>query len=619
MNLAWRDIRHKLGRFILTCLGLSLLLGVVITMAGIYRGQTGDALALARAINADLWIVEAGTSGPFAEASRIPGDTREIVARINGVVEAGSITFQNVQIVRGGRRLRLQVVGYEPGRPGGPVRLIDGRDITRSHYELIADRQTGFAVGETVHLGRYDYTVVGVTSGVVTLSGDSIVYMALRDAQQLQFDLAPPAARREAARGAARTQTDLVNAVVARLAPDVLTDEVAEVIRRWKHLSVLTEKDQEQLLTLTVIERARRQLGLFMGILTIVSAVIIALIIYTLTMDKVQRDRDAQADRRAGPHDHRPHPAAGAALGDRRLHRRHDAGLSLQWLVPPSHRNAARGHRHAVRCRRGRLPVGEHARRACRPAHRCRPRSDGMMPWTNRAKSHPLVEIKGIAKHFGEGETRVDALRDITLSVSSGEVVGLIGPSGSGKSTLLNVIGAIIDPNEGWMRLDGEVVYDNRWLRRDLRRMRLEKIGFIFQTHNLLPFLDATDNVALVFHLAGVPRAEAIKRSVELLEYLQVGHRKQAMPAQLSGGEAQRVAIARALANKPRIILADEPTAPLDSVRAGIVMDLLRKLARDQQAAIIAVTHDEKIYDRLDRIYKLRDGQLIETEERVAA
>jgi putative ABC transport system ATP-binding protein len=237
----------------------------------------------------------------------------------------------------------------------------------------------------------------------------------------------------------------------------------------------------------------------------------------------------------------------------------------------------------------------------------------------NRAKSHPLVELKGIAKHFGDGETRVDALRDISLSVASGEVVGLIGPSGSGKSTLLNVIGAIIDPNEGWMRLDGEVVYDNRWLRGDLRRMRLEKIGFIFQTHNLLPFLDATDNVALVFHLAGVPRKEATKRSIELLDYLQVGHRKQAMPSQLSGGEAQRVAIARALANKPRIILADEPTAPLDSARAGIVMDLLRKLAREQQAAIITVTHDEKIYDRLDRIYKLRDGQLVDTEERAAA
>ncbi len=235
------------------------------------------------------------------------------------------------------------------------------------------------------------------------------------------------------------------------------------------------------------------------------------------------------------------------------------------------------------------------------------------------AKSRPLVELKGIAKHFGEGETRVDALRDITLTVASGEVVGLLGPSGSGKSTLLNVIGAIIDPNEGWMRLDGEVVYDNRWVRSDLRRMRLEKIGFIFQFHNLLPFLDATDNVALVFHLAGVPRQEAVGRSGELLDYLQVGHRRKAMPAQLSGGEAQRVAIARALANKPRIILADEPTAALDSARARIVMDLLRKLAVEQEAAIIAVTHDEKIYDRLDRIYKLRDGQLVETEERAAA
>jgi putative ABC transport system ATP-binding protein len=236
-----------------------------------------------------------------------------------------------------------------------------------------------------------------------------------------------------------------------------------------------------------------------------------------------------------------------------------------------------------------------------------------------RLKPHPVVELKGICKHFGEGETRVDALRDITLTVSSGEVVGLLGPSGSGKSTLLNVIGAIVDPNEGWMRLDGEVVYDGRWLRRDLRRMRLEKIGFIFQFHNLLPFLDATDNVALVFHLAGMPREEAIQRSVDLLEYLQVGHRKHAMPSQLSGGEAQRVAIARALANKPRIILADEPTAALDSARAGIVMDLLRRLAHEQEAAIIAVTHDEKIYDRLDRIFKLRDGQLIETEERAAA
>jgi putative ABC transport system ATP-binding protein len=222
-----------------------------------------------------------------------------------------------------------------------------------------------------------------------------------------------------------------------------------------------------------------------------------------------------------------------------------------------------------------------------------------------------LVEICVISKHFGEGETRVDALRDVTLSVDAGEVVGLLGPSGSGKSTLLNVIGAIVEPDEGWMRLDGEVVYDNQWQRRDLRRLRLEKIGFIFQFHNLLPFLDSTDNVALVLHLAGCPKDESKRRAIDLLEYLQVGHRKHATPAQLSGGEAQRVAIARALANRPRIILADEPTAALDSERAGIVMDLLHKLAVEQQAAVIAVTHDEQIIDRLDRILRLRDGRLV--------
>lgn len=226
------------------------------------------------------------------------------------------------------------------------------------------------------------------------------------------------------------------------------------------------------------------------------------------------------------------------------------------------------------------------------------------------APAAALVEIRGVSKHFGEGEARVDALRDVAFRVRAGEVVGLLGPSGSGKSTLLNVIGCIVEPNEGYVALDGEVVYDHRWLRKDLRHLRLEKIGFIFQTHNLLPFLNCIDNVALVLHLARVPRSEARQRAVELLEYLQVGHRKNAMPAQLSGGEAQRVAIARALANRPRIILADEPTAALDSERAGIVMDLLHKLAVEQQAAIIAVTHDEKILGRLDRVVRLRDGKI---------
>jgi len=223
----------------------------------------------------------------------------------------------------------------------------------------------------------------------------------------------------------------------------------------------------------------------------------------------------------------------------------------------------------------------------------------------------PLVQLKNISKHFGEGEARVDALRNVSIEIHPGEVVALLGPSGSGKTTLLNVIGCILDPSAGAMVLDGELVLDNgQWLRSNLRQLRLDKIGFIFQFHNLIPFLDATENVALVLQLAGADTRAARSRAIELLDYLEVGHRKNSMPAQLSGGEAQRVAIARALANRPRIILADEPTAALDSKRAGIVMDLLRKVAVEHDAAIIAVTHDEKIFDRFDRIFNLRDGKL---------
>ena len=226
------------------------------------------------------------------------------------------------------------------------------------------------------------------------------------------------------------------------------------------------------------------------------------------------------------------------------------------------------------------------------------------------SERQPLVSLRGISKSFGAGPARVDALRDIDIDVYPEQVVGLLGPSGSGKSTLLNVIGAIVTPSAGRMSLDNEAVFDGRWLRSDLRRMRLEKIGFIFQFHNLLPFLNSQENVAVVLDLAGVPAAEGQARARELLDYLEVGNRASAMPAKLSGGEAQRVAIARALANRPRIILADEPTAALDSERARIVMDLLRKVAQEQQAAILAVTHDEKIFDRFDHIFHLRDGRL---------
>jgi putative ABC transport system ATP-binding protein len=228
-----------------------------------------------------------------------------------------------------------------------------------------------------------------------------------------------------------------------------------------------------------------------------------------------------------------------------------------------------------------------------------------------RAGDMPLVRARRISKHYGDGETRVDALGDVSLDVHPRQLVALLGPSGSGKSTLLNIIGCILDPSSGDLEIDGElVVRDGRWLRADLRRLRLDKIGFIFQSHNLLPFLNATENVAIVLRLAGAEPADAHRRAVDLLDYLEVGHRKDALPASLSGGEGQRVAIARALANRPRIILADEPTAALDSKRAQIVMDLLRRLTIEQDAAIIAVTHDEKIFDRFDQIHQLRDGRL---------
>jgi putative ABC transport system ATP-binding protein len=230
------------------------------------------------------------------------------------------------------------------------------------------------------------------------------------------------------------------------------------------------------------------------------------------------------------------------------------------------------------------------------------------------ASDRIIVDVQGVAKHYGAGETRVDALRSVDLRVQAGEVVALLGPSGSGKTTLLNVIGCIIDPSAGKLALDGEAVFDGHWLRRDLRRLRLEKIGFIFQAHNLLPFLTARENVAVALHLAGMKPEPANTRAQELLDYLEVGHRASVKPALLSGGEAQRVAIARALANSPRIILADEPTAALDSKRAGIVMDLLRKLATEQDACIIAVTHDEKIFDRFDKLFHLRDGVLVDDE-----
>lgn len=218
------------------------------------------------------------------------------------------------------------------------------------------------------------------------------------------------------------------------------------------------------------------------------------------------------------------------------------------------------------------------------------------------------IRIEGISKIYGEGNTAVHALKDVTMLVEPGEVVGLIGPSGSGKSTLLKCLGAVIEPTAGRMTLGDEVIYDNGWKVRDLRALRRDKIGFVFQAPYLIPFLDATDNIALLPMLAGVPNAEARARALELLTALDVQHRAQAMPSQLSGGEQQRVSIARGLVNRPPVILADEPTAPLDSERAMAVVRILNDMARKLETAIIVVTHDEKIIPTFKRIYHIRDG-----------
>lgn len=219
------------------------------------------------------------------------------------------------------------------------------------------------------------------------------------------------------------------------------------------------------------------------------------------------------------------------------------------------------------------------------------------------------IRIEGLRKRYGEGETVVDALKGVDMQVAPGEVVGLIGPSGSGKSTLLKCLGAVIEPTAGRMTLGREVIYDDGWKIGDLRALRRDNIGFVFQAPYLIPFLDVTDNVALLPMLAGVSNSEARKRAVELLEALDVAHRARAMPAQLSGGEQQRVAIARALVNRPPVILADEPTAPLDSERALAVIRILNQMARQFATAIIVVTHDEKIIPTFQRIYHIRDGR----------
>ena len=219
-----------------------------------------------------------------------------------------------------------------------------------------------------------------------------------------------------------------------------------------------------------------------------------------------------------------------------------------------------------------------------------------------------IISVENLSKTYGEGESAVHAIKEASFEIYAGETVALLGPSGSGKTTLITMIGCITEPTNGKLTLDGELMYDQKWQISDTRRIRREKIGFIFQAHNLIPFLNVLENVTIVPLMNGVKKAQADQKAKELLDYLGVEDKLTKMPSELSGGQSQRVAIARSLANNPKIILADEPTAALDGERALSVMQLLRKLAQEQEVAIVVVTHDERMLPLFDRILRVEDG-----------
>ena len=223
------------------------------------------------------------------------------------------------------------------------------------------------------------------------------------------------------------------------------------------------------------------------------------------------------------------------------------------------------------------------------------------------------IKIEDLRKVYGQGDTAVEALKNVNMYVAPGEVVGLVGPSGSGKSTLLKCLGAIIEPSSGKMTLGDELIYDNGWTIPDLRALRRDRIGFVFQAPYLIPFLDVTDNVALLPMLAGLSNAQARERALELLTSLDVVHRAKAEPSQLSGGEQQRVSIARALANRPPVILADEPTGNLDTKTSEEIMQLL-DIIHQAGNTIVLVTHEEDIALRAKRVVRMRDG-IVESDQ----
>ncbi|MDD2466255.1 MAG: ABC transporter permease [Desulfobulbus sp.] len=310
ISLAGRDIMHSWGKFVFTGVGLGLLIGVTLSMAGIYRGMVDDAKVLLDNSGADLWVVQKDTLGPYAESSSIYDDTWRSIRNMPGVARAANVTYLTMQVRQGNRDVRAMISGItagDPGTPGWPPYLVAGRQITRSHYEAVADISAGFKLGERIKIRRNKYTVVGLTRRMVSSSGDPMVFIPLKDAQEAQFlkdndairqqrrrTAGNPAFNRPGVPGlldaviASQNTNSFVNAVLVQVEPGRNAEEVADSIRRWKRLTVHTRSQMEEILVGKLIATSAKQIGMFLVILSIVSAAIVAFIIYTLTLGKIR-------------------------------------------------------------------------------------------------------------------------------------------------------------------------------------------------------------------------------------------------------------------------------------------------------------------------------------------
>jgi putative ABC transport system permease protein len=310
ISLAGRDILHAWGKFVLTSVGLGLLIGVTLTMAGVYRGMVDDAKVLLDNSGADLWVVQQDTLGPYAESSSLPDDIYRTILGMPGVARASNVTYLTMQVRHGARDVRSMVVGVVPGGPGEPGQpgyLVAGRQITRAHYEAVADVAAGFKLGDRIQVRRNPYTVVGLTRRMVSSSGDPMVFIPLKDAQEAQFlkdndaivqqrrrTAETPELNRPGVPGlleaviASQSTNPSVNAVLVQIKPGSTAEDVAQPIRRWKRLQVYTRAQMEEILLGKLIATSAKQIGMFLVILAIVSAAIVAFIIYTLTMAKIR-------------------------------------------------------------------------------------------------------------------------------------------------------------------------------------------------------------------------------------------------------------------------------------------------------------------------------------------